>query len=111
MALSTACATPLPLVRFSSIFCHTKDGDKKELAYYEDETLFDVLTKADLMSSNGTCMGGQACGKCKIKVIGGNVPKPEEEEIEMLGDAPSDIRLACAIPLGEQENGATFQII
>lgn len=103
MSLSVASFT-----RFGSITGITKGGDKKTLSFDDDQNLFEVLTGAGVIPSEGTCAGNLACGKCKIKVVSGNVPAAEDEEKELLEGAEG-ARLACAIVLNGDCDGAVFQ--
>lgn len=109
MALSVAHATKFFGLRFASITGITKDGEKKVLEFEDDQNLFELLTEAGVVSSEGTCMGNMACGKCKIKVVSGNIPAPEEEEQDLLEDAPEGMRLCCAITLNGDCDGAVIQ--
>jgi ferredoxin len=92
--------------RFGSITWVAKGGAKSTLSFEADQNLFEVLTTAGAISSDGTCSGNLACGKCKIGVVSGNVPAAEDEEKELLGGA--NARLACAIVLSDDANGAVF---
>lgn len=97
--------------RFGSIVGISKGGDKKTLEYEDDQNLFEVLTGAGVLSADGTCNGNVACGKCQVKVVSGNVPAAEDDEKELLDGAPAGARLACAITLGGDQNGAVFQVL
>ena len=97
--------------RFGSIVGITKGGEKKTLSFEDDQNLFEVLSGADIISKDGTCMGNMACGKCRVKVVSGNVPAAEDEEKEVLGDAAAGARLACAITLNGDAEGAVFQAL
>ena len=94
--------------RFGSITA-IKGGAKKVLEFEDDANLFAVLTEAGCMNKEGTCQGNMACGKCKVKLVSGKVAAPEEEEQEFLEGAPKGTRLACAITLSEENNGAVFE--
>ena len=97
--------------RCGSLTTITAAGEKKVLAFGEDQNLFEVLTSGGIMKASGTCMGNMACGKCQVKIVQGNVAAMEDEEKEMLGDAPPEVRLACAITLTNEADGAVFQVI
>ena len=94
--------------RFASITA-VKGGAKKTIQFEDDANLFQVLVEAGCMSSEGTCQGNLACGKCKVKLVSGNVPAPEDEEKEFLEEAPAGTRLACAITLSGDCDGAVFE--
>ena len=96
--------------RFGSIVGITKGGEKKTISFEDDQNLFEVLTGAEVLSNEGPSMGNMACGKCKIKVVSGNVPAAEDEEKEVLGDNKTS-RLACAITLNGDAEGAVFQAL
>lgn len=108
MSLIAASAHSQSFVRFGSITGITKSGEKKTLSYEDDQSLFEVLTKGGIISKAGTCMGNQSCGKCKVKVVSGKVPAPEDEEKELAGPGA---RLACAITCDAGMNGAVFQAL
>jgi ferredoxin len=86
-----------------------KSSAKLTLSFETDQNLFEVLTTAGAISSDGTCSGNLACGKCKIGVVSGKVPVAEEEEKELLSGAND--RLACDIVLSDDANGAVFSPI
>lgn len=104
------CATS-NLIRQLTITFTTNSGETKELAYDEDQNLFEVLTEAGFMKKQGTCMGNVACGKCQVKHVGGTVTEADDDEKDLLGDAPSNIRIACAIALDAGADKAQFQQI
>ena len=99
------------ITRFGSITAISTSGEKKACAYGDDQNLFEVLVDNRLMSATGTCMGNQACGKCQVKVISGNVAPIEDEEKEILGDAQPNHRLACAITLTADSDGTVLEVI
>jgi ferredoxin len=105
MALARACS----FGRFGSITWVAKGGAKSTLSFETDQNLFEVLTSAGAISSEGTCSGNLACGKCKIGVVSGTLSAAEDEEKELLGGA--NARLACAIVLSDAANGAVFKAI
>ena len=94
--------------RFGSITA-IKGGVKKVLEFEDDANLFNVLADAGCIKKEGTCQGNMGCGKCTIKHVSGKVAAPEEEEQEFLEGAPKGTRLACAITLSEENNGAVFE--
>jgi ferredoxin len=95
--------------RFGSISWIAKDGAKKSIPFESDQNLFEVLTGAGAIPSEGTCAGNLACGKCVIGHVSGNVPAAEDDEKELLGGAKG--RLACAIVLADDADGAVFKAI
>jgi ferredoxin len=105
-----ALAVPIrSFARFGSITWVTKGGEKSTLQFETDQNLFEVLTTGGVISSDGTCSGNLACGKCQIGYVSGKVAPPEDEEKELLGGA--NARLACAIVLGDAANGAVFKAV
>lgn len=96
--------------RFGSLTAIVK-GAKQVIQFDDDANLFDVLQNVGAMSAEGTCGGGVACGKCKIKVVSGNFPAIEEEEADLIEDAPKGTRLACAIALNGDCDGAQFEVL
>lgn len=105
MSLSVASFT-----RFGSITAISKAGASQSLEFEDDQNLFEVITGAGVMAAEGTCSGNLACGKCKVKVTG-SVPEAEDEEKELLDGAAAGTRLACAIVLNGDCNGATVQVL
>jgi ferredoxin len=106
--LQMALSRPLPsFSRFASITFVAKGGAKKNIAFEADQNLFEVLTGAGAIPSEGTCSGNLACGKCKIGYVSGKIPAAEDEEKELLGGAAA--RLACAIVLADEADGAVFK--
>lgn len=105
------CFAHKSFARFGSIVGITKGGEKKTVEYEDDQNLFEVLTGAGILDAAGTCNGNVACGKCKVKVVSGTVPEAEDDEKDLLDGAPAGARLACAIVLGGDANGAVFQVI
>lgn len=104
MALSLASFS-----RFGTITGISKSGAKQTIEFEEDQNLFEVLTGAGVLPSEGTCSGNLACGKCRIRVASGKVPAAEDEEKELLEGTPCGTRLACAIVLNSDCNGAVFE--
>ncbi|KAK8890092.1 hypothetical protein M9Y10_034851, partial [Tritrichomonas musculus] len=105
------CFAHKSFARFGSIVGIAKGGEKKTVEYEDDQNLFEVLTGAGIMDASGTCNGNVACGKCRVKVVSGTVPEAEDDEKELLDGAPAGARLACAIVLGGDANGAVFQVL
>ena len=101
----------LSFTRAASITWVAKGGDKKKLDFDADQNLFEVLTNAEAISADGTCSGNLACGKCKISYVSCKVPAVSDEEKELLEGAGAKDRLACAIILTDEADGAVFQAI
>ena len=111
MALSAASLNSYSFLRFGSLVGISKTGVKKTINFEDDSNLFQVLVEGGVTQKEGTCMGNLACGKCLIKVVGGKIPTMEDEEKDLLEDAPAGSRLACAIVLNGECEGATIQVL
>jgi ferredoxin len=96
-------------LRFGSISWIAKGGAQKSIPFESDQNLFEVLTGAGAIPSEGTCAGNLACGKCVIGYVSGKIPPAEDEEKELLGGSSG--RLACAIVLADEADGAVFKAI
>ena len=86
---------------------------------YEVITLLDVLVKNGL-STDSPCGGKGTCGKCKVQIISGDLPKPSAEEYHHLSaqELAQNIRLSCQLyPAGDlsfsllQEEKENHQIL
>ncbi|MFA5635463.1 MAG: 2Fe-2S iron-sulfur cluster-binding protein, partial [Anaerovoracaceae bacterium] len=62
------------------------------------ETLTAIADRASV-TINNDCAGQGTCGKCKIKILSGNVGSPDATELELLSqeELSSGVRLACRI--------------
>ena len=85
----------------------------------QQQTLFDALVKNGLRIDS-PCGGKGTCGKCKVKIISGNIPDPSAEEYYHLSaqELASNIRLSCQfVPTGDitinllQEDKDNHQIL
>jgi ferredoxin len=110
MALVSQARSSL-FARFASVSFVAKGGAKTAIDFEDGQNLFEVLTGAGAIPSDGTCAGNLACGKCKIGYVSGKVPAAEDEEKELIGDAPAGTRLACAIVLEAAADGAVFKAV
>ncbi len=68
----------------------------KEVVCEKGQTLLPLLTQHGIYVNN-PCNGKGTCGKCKIKVVSGQVSEPSEEEKKKLAteELEKGIRLAC----------------
>lgn len=68
----------------------------EKLIAEQKENLLDLLQQADILVDNA-CNGTGTCGKCKIKICEGQIPKPGEMEKKRLTEKElaAGIRLAC----------------
>ncbi|MGM0379085.1 MAG: ASKHA domain-containing protein [Bacillota bacterium] len=77
----------------------------KEILVKEDQNLMDVLVDNDIFIDN-PCNGKGTCGKCKVKILSGEVNMPNKSEKDMLSKKELDnsIRLSCLInPVNDLE--------
>jgi ferredoxin len=105
-----ALARPLAsFLRFGSVSWVPKSGAQQSIPFENDQNLFEVLTKSEAISKTGTCHGHLAWGKCVVGYVSGKVAPAGNEEKDLLGDRSG--RLACAIVLGDDADGAVFKEI
>jgi 2Fe-2S ferredoxin len=76
--------------------------------------LMEVL-KASEYPVLATCGGMALCATCQVEVKTGieKIPSPSDTELDMLDQLPKATaltRLACQIKIGENLNGALFQL-
>lgn len=77
--------------------------------------LMEVL-KASEYPILATCGGMALCATCQVEVTHGNekIPQPNDTELDMLDQLPKATplsRLACQIKIGENLNGAVFNLM
>lgn len=73
---------------------------------YQKQNLLEILQNNHVYVSN-TCHGNGTCGKCKIKLLSGNLPITEADRRTLSKkELESGIRLACKAVSGK-EGGAT----
>ncbi|MBI9102178.1 MAG: DUF4445 domain-containing protein [Spirochaetales bacterium] len=103
--------TPLPLSAEKSISVPVVKGktEYSEILAQKGETLLDVIRRADYSDFQAPCGGKGTCGKCRIRVIEGDLPAPEEEERAVLSrdEIDSGIRLACRTKISPKDTGMT----
>ena len=58
-------------------------NDKKYIEYEEDKNLMDILLSENIFLDNA-CNGKGICGKCKIKIIDGDLEDISETEKKIL---------------------------
>ena len=80
----------------SGIPVEVKDSDHScSLMVYEKESILDALMKADA-SYSAVCGGTGRCGKCRIKLLEGNLPVTESDKQHFTdSELESGFRLAC----------------
>ena len=70
-------------------------GRSCSLMVYEKESILDALMKEDT-SYSAVCGGTGRCGKCKIKLLEGNLPVTESDKQHFTdSELKSGLRLAC----------------
>lgn len=62
------------------------------------KTVLELASESEI-PIDGNCAGAGTCGKCKIKLIEGNVPEPDDKELERLTEyeVTNGFRLACRL--------------
>lgn len=69
----------------------------------QEQNLLDILHKNNIIIPN-PCHGNGTCGKCKIKVLSGNLPITEaDERILSKNELKQGIRLACKANIGKKQ--------
>lgn len=70
-------------------------GGSYSLMVYEKESILDALMKKDA-SYSAVCGGAGRCGKCKIKLLKGNLPVTESDKQHLTdSELEEGLRLAC----------------
>ncbi len=70
----------------------------KEYEYGVGETLLEILLAHKIFVDN-PCNGKGVCGKCRVKIIKGNLPQPDETEQKLLkeDELAAGVRLSCLV--------------
>ena len=73
-------------------------NDGRSVSVEKGQSLFFALRNAGIFIPT-ICGGNGFCGKCKVRVVKGDLPKPNEEECNLISDAEraDGYRLACQI--------------
>ena len=73
-------------------------GEGKRFEYEPGSTLLNVLLAHDIFVDNA-CNGNGKCGKCKMRIVSGNLPDIEDTERMLLTDEErsSGVRISCLI--------------
>lgn len=73
-------------------------SQNKSFEYTPDKNLLQILLENDVFVDN-PCNGKGSCGKCKIKLLEGNLPDIGETEEKLLKkeEIDSGIRLSCFV--------------
>lgn len=70
----------------------------KVYEYEVGETLLEILLAQKIFVDN-PCNGKGVCGKCRVRILSGNLPEPKETELKLLKEEElaSGVRLSCLI--------------
>ena len=73
-------------------------NENKIIEFEEDKTLMDILLNENIFVDN-TCNGKGICGKCKVKIISGDLGDLSETEKKLLTEKEikDNIRLSCLV--------------
>lgn len=73
-------------------------NSKKTIEYIPGKNLLQLLLEHDIFVDN-PCNGKGSCGKCKIRLVGGNLPEISDTELQFLktDELASGIRLSCLV--------------
>ena len=71
---------------------------EKSFKYEPEDTLLDILLAQKCFVDN-PCNGKGVCGKCRVKILNGKVPKPHPTEQKLISqaDLKEGIRLSCLL--------------
>lgn len=75
----------------------------RSFPYEPGGTLLEILLANGVYVDNA-CNGNGTCGKCRIKVLSGELPEPEDTELRLLkeGDREAGVRISCLVfPTGD----------
>jgi len=78
------------------------NGDKVSSIEVEDGvSLLEAVSKIKDMHIDASCGGKGTCGKCKVKVLKGELPKPSLSESKFLSskELEEGYRLSCMVPV------------
>lgn len=81
----------------------TGGSEGRSLAYEPGASLLDILL-ANGVSVDNACNGKGTCGKCRVRVVSGDLPEPDETERRLLGQDALDTgqRISCLVsPRGD----------
>ncbi len=73
---------------------------KKEYNFEKGENLLKCMQRNEIMLNN-YCNGKATCGKCKLRILSGNIKKPSDFEKKILTakELEEGVRLACKVNL------------
>lgn len=73
-------------------------GREGAISYEPGESLLDILLAAGVYVDNA-CNGNGTCGKCRVKLLSGNLPEPGDTERRLLkqSELESGVRMSCLV--------------
>ena len=73
-------------------------GNDKEILYSNGETLLEILLREGFFIDN-PCNGKGTCGKCRVKILEGNIEEPTVTEKKLISknELKNGIRLSCLV--------------
>ena len=94
-----------------------REGEKRSVEVPEEISLslMEVLKASDYPVL-ATCGGMALCATCHVEVVEGieKIPSASDSELDMLDQLPKATaisRLACQVKIGENLNGAVFNLM
>ncbi|MBU5675288.1 DUF4445 domain-containing protein [Alkaliphilus sp. MSJ-5] len=89
-----------------NIFIHNKN---KNVKYVPNKNLMQILIDKDIFVDN-PCNGKGSCGKCKIRLLEGELPPMSETEVRLLKqeEITAGIRLSCLVV---PKNDITIEVL
>lgn len=78
----------------------------------EGENLLKAAKEARIKLKD-SCGGKGKCGKCKIKVVSGNLTKPTKREVKELGEEKikEGYRLACQVEVIDNDTPVVIEVV
>jgi len=94
------------------------DGEQKELAFNNGDSLMELLRDADYDEIAAMCGGCCSCATCHVKIDQQEkfaLPPVEEDEEMLLAITDeydqSQSRLSCQLSLSDEQNGMVVKIV
>ena len=85
-------------------------GNNKEILFSKGETLLEILLREGFFIDN-PCNGKGTCGKCRVKVMEGDIEDPTVTEKKLISenDLKNGIRLSCLVKPDKDISVELFQ--
>jgi ferredoxin len=110
MALIARAQVLPSFLRTGIITVNCPSQSPKEMAFMDNDNLYNLLTAKKCLPRKGTCLGNKQCARCTVEIVKGpKLPRTPAERI-LLGDAPETTHLACDIKLGKPFDGAILNV-